>query len=372
MRLLKVSTLKIEEFAYDRVPKYVILSHRWGDDELSLQDVEEGALTREVKKEGAKKVLQVSSIAQSDGFEYAWIDTCCIDKKSSAELSETINSMYVWYSEAERCYAYLADVRSDVIRDSQWFTRGWTLQELLAPSEVYLFSANWDYLGTKKTLQKSISSRTGIPVAILLGDVHLETTSVAQRMSWAAKRETTRLEDRAYSLMGIFGVNMPLLYGEGERAFTRLQEEIMRISDDHTLFAWKQGGMDGGLLAASPAAFENSGNIVRFEPSGAFGSPLAVSNRGIHLDLRFIGVGAPRLGLAVLHCRERDSRELVAIYVRDIYLTMTQFERVFSEKLERLDLYAFKKAWCYLHRSPKMLGNVILVHCIISIPRKSY
>ncbi|KAK2594850.1 hypothetical protein QQS21_007438 [Conoideocrella luteorostrata] len=345
MRLLKASTLEIEEFGHDQIPKYAILSHRWGKDELSLQDVEGGVLTKQgLKKEGLDKVRQFTSRANSDGFEYAWIDTCCIDKTSSAELSEAINSMYIWYDRAERCYAYLADVRSkDEFQESEWFSRGWTLQELLAPSDVYFFGYNWDYLGTKETLQQDISSRTGIPVNILLGDSDLETASIAQRMSWAAKRKTTRLEDRAYCLMGIFDINMPLIYGEGERAFARLQEEIIRVSDDHSLFAWEHGDSHGGLLATSPSAFERSGNVIQFNSSYALNSLLTISSKGVHLQLRFIGIGPRGLGLAILNCRERDGKDKpIAIYVRDTSLTMERFERVYSEKFERLDLRKFR------------------------------
>ena len=146
--------------------------------------------------------------------------------------------MCFWYQEAKVCYVYLADVSSkEAFSKSRWFTRGWTLQELIAPSTVIFFDENWTKLGTKADLEEIISNRTGIPESILSGDDDLEEFSIAQRMSWAAERETSRIEDHAYSLMGIFGINMPLLYRERESAFIRLQEEIMKISDDHSLFA---------------------------------------------------------------------------------------------------------------------------------------
>ena len=153
--------------------------------------------------------------------------------------------MYRWYQQAEVCYAYLADVPSDTVNvgsefsKSKWFTRGWTLQELIAPSEVIFLGKEWQKIGTKSSLEDDLSRISRIPVNVLLGDDNLESVGVAQRMSWAAKRETRKIEDRAYSLMGIFGINMPVIYGEGKKAFVRLQEEIIKVSDDHSIFAWK-------------------------------------------------------------------------------------------------------------------------------------
>ncbi|KAL4895121.1 hypothetical protein BDV59DRAFT_160125 [Aspergillus ambiguus] len=145
-------------------------------------------------------------------------------------------------------------------------------------------------------------------------------------MSWAAKRQTSRVEDRAYSLMGIFSVNMPLIYGEGEVAFIRLQEEIMRISDDDSLFAWASSDNRGGLLATSPTDSSHSNNIARTDPFGTLDNPSTISSRGIHLDLRFIGIGCEGLGLAILHCKERSGgHKLIAIYLRDLFLTMNLF-----------------------------------------------
>ena len=265
MRLLDTHTLKVEEFGGSTIPLYAILSHTWGQNEITFQDIK-GDDVEEMA--GYDKVRNTCAIAAAYGFDYVWIDTCCIDKTSSVELSEAINSMYHWYEQAEVCYAYLADVLSDISdgsasrRGSQlpsecrWFTRGWTLQELIAPSVVIFFNREWQQIGTKSSLQKDIFEITGIPVGILSGADDLDTASIAQRMSWAANRETFKLEDHAYSLMGIFGINMPLLYGEGTRAFVRLQEEIMKVSDDHSIFAWKSKDQShGGLLATSPDAF---------------------------------------------------------------------------------------------------------------------
>ena len=164
-------------------------------------------------------------MAAADGFHYIWIDTCCIDKASSAELSEAINSTYRWYHESGVCYAYLADVPPNAVDNefakSRWFTRGWTLQELIAPLTVIFLNKEWQKIGIKSSRQRIISEVTGIPANILLGG-DLERASIAQKISWASKREITRIEDIAYCLMGIFSINMPMLYGEGERVFIRL------------------------------------------------------------------------------------------------------------------------------------------------------
>ncbi|EHK50138.1 uncharacterized protein TrAtP1_007735 [Trichoderma atroviride] len=337
MRLLKTDTIELETFEYGDVPPYAILSHRWGKDELTYQDLETGAAAKE-RKEGFTKVRQCCAKAKADGFDYAWIDSCCINKKSSSELSEAINSMFNWYHQAERCYAHLADVPSkSTFVESEWFTRGWTLQELLAPSDLQFVDENWAYIGTKITRQQDISDCTGIPVNILCGDDDLDTASIAQRMAWASKRKTQRLEDRAYCLMGIFGIYMPLIYGEGEQAFLRLQEEIMRISHDDSLFAWKSSDSRGGVLATSPDAFRESGDIVQFNPFNDYNTALTINSRGIHLKTRFIGIGPQRLGLAILHCKRKSEDKPVAIYARDLLGTMETFERVMSDKIECFD-----------------------------------
>ncbi|KAE9374308.1 HET-domain-containing protein [Stipitochalara longipes BDJ] len=264
MRLLNASTLKLHEFFGDSIPPYAILSHRWEEQEVTFQDLQDG---RGHRMKGWSKIIGCCQQAVEDGFEYAWIDSCCIDKSSSAELSEAINSMYSWYEAAVLCYAYLSDVRiSSHYFDSreypfscsQWFTRGWTLQELLAPEMVIFFDMHWKEIGTKATLANDIKTITGIDD---LNAIH--SASVAQKMSWAARRETTRIEDRAYSLMGLFNVNMPTLYGEGERAFLRLQQEIIRTTEDQSIFAWTSHQRWSGLLARSPSSFIDSGDILQ-------------------------------------------------------------------------------------------------------------
>ncbi|KAK0639127.1 hypothetical protein B0T16DRAFT_336794, partial [Cercophora newfieldiana] len=164
--------------------------------------------------------------------------TCCIDKSSNTELCQAINSMYRWYREAVVCYTYLADVPERGFEESEWFDRGWTLQELIAPPLVVFFDAEWIRIGTKSSMSATISAVTCIPQKILLTSNHAD-ASVAQKMSWAAGRKTSVVEDRAYSLMGLFDISMPMIYGEGERAFVRLQEEILKMTDDLSIFVWK-------------------------------------------------------------------------------------------------------------------------------------
>ncbi|KAB8264580.1 ankyrin repeat-containing domain protein [Aspergillus pseudonomiae] len=339
----------IEEF-FGEPPPYAILSHTWHEMEVTFQDITNGV----IDKKGFKKVKDCCTFARADGYGYAWIDTCCIDKTSSAELSESLNSMYRWYQEAEVCYAYLADVPSKPFAESRWFKRGWTLQELIAPSTVVFLDHEWNELGTRESLRDALSEITSIPAGILMGEDDVETASVAQRMSWAARRETTRIEDRAYCLMGIFGINMPPIYGEGKNAFIRLQEEIMKILDDHSIFAWRSDSEEenhGGLLATSPDAFRESANVVPYNPFATIEGPLTVSSKGIHLELRFIGIGHPGLGLAILHCTERErENRLIGIYLQDSLLTMQQFKRRHCGRFQFLNLGDLKPSQYPLRR----------------------
>ncbi|KAI1792773.1 HET-domain-containing protein [Ganoderma leucocontextum] len=194
----------------------------------------------------SEKIRRSCEIARAHGYRYLWIDSCCIDKTSSSELSEAINSMYIWYRDASVCYAYLSDVLMDSdpdlwklgFRMSRWFTRGWTLQELVAPRNIVFLTTEWLVIGTKVTLVADIELVTGIESDVLMHRKSLDEVSVARRMCWAATRQTTRVEDEAYSLLGIFDINMPTLYGEGDRAFRRLQEEILKRIPDQSIFVW--------------------------------------------------------------------------------------------------------------------------------------
>lgn len=229
-------TLKLtDRFFGDDIPHYAILSHTWGPDaeEFTFKNIVEGTGT---SKSGYQKIEFCGEQARQDGLRYFWVDTCCIDASNHVELSEAINSMYQWYANASKCYVYLQDVAppndhdpdtwEEEFRKSRWFTRGWTLQELLAPASVEFFTMYGRKIGTKMTLQHRICAITGIPVQALQG-VALSTFSIAERISWQDHRNTKLKEDAAYSLLGICGVYMPLIYGEGKNnAFKRLWREV--------------------------------------------------------------------------------------------------------------------------------------------------
>lgn len=224
------------------IPSYAILSHTWGTDEeeVTFKDMIEEGIGE--SKAGYKKIRFCGEQAERDGIQYFWVDTCCIDKSNNSELTEAINSMFRWYSDAEKCYVYLSDVSSSptsdddhnshqpswepAFRRSKWFTRGWTLQELIAPVSVEFFSKEWEKLGDKTSLKQYIHEITGISVKAL-ERVSLSDFTVDERFSWAEKRMTTRIEDNAYSLLGIFEIYMTLIYGEGrENALRRLRQKI--------------------------------------------------------------------------------------------------------------------------------------------------
>ncbi|KAM0712011.1 hypothetical protein Q7P37_011105 [Cladosporium fusiforme] len=379
MRLLRAGTFEpgqekleiIEEFGLD-VPEYAILSHTWGRDEVTYQHVLGGTAQ---EHGGYNKVLSAMRLAASDGLEYIWIDTCCIDKSSSAELSEALNSMYAWYERSKKCYAILEDVPERYSADfvskfssSRWFTRGWTLQELLAPTNVYFFGKDctdvWTPIGDRIQLQDQISEVTKIPFGYLDGREHVHHASVAKRMSWAAKRQTKREEDVAYSLLGLFQVNMPMLYGEGSKAFLRLQEEIMKQSDDHSIFAWTKQPLDDyhdssengstfewvneysddniefdelrnaqfmkgthGLLADSPADYAQSGKIVAWTHAEDQ-TPYQMTNRGLSISLRLQPL-TDCLCIGLLECHvEYETTQRLGILMERLHNGPKQFARV--------------------------------------------
>jgi hypothetical protein len=300
MRLLNVHTLNLEFFQENEGPLggYTILSHAWAEEEVSFKDLTDG---NALHLRGYQKIMGCCELSKREGFDYTWIDTCCINKDSSAELSEAINSMFKWYYTSRVCYAYLGDAYS-VFAGSRWFTRGWTLQELIAPDTVVFLDADWKEIGTRQSLAKGISGITGIPTAVLdptdfryPPHEFLERYTVAQRMSWAATRQTTRIEDEAYCLLGIFNVSMPLLYGEGRKAFQRLQRQIMEETQDISLYAWQDTTLrhvvgTSPLLASSPGVFQGCGNITLLQPSQWCGL-LTPTKRSLvsHFVLRLAG-----------------------------------------------------------------------------------
>jgi hypothetical protein len=211
MRLLNTSTGFFEEFIGTNIPAYAILSHTWSEEEVSFKDMTATTEPLYMSKKGYAKISMACQLAKADGLQYAWIDTCCIDKTSSAELSEAINSMFQWYERAEKCYAYLVDLEGlestvswrENLAYCRWFTRGWTLQELIAPVDVYFFDQHWNMLFRKSEGIGVLTNITGIDRGVLAGSRSLQSISVAQRMSWASRRVTTRVEDEAYCLLGI-------------------------------------------------------------------------------------------------------------------------------------------------------------------------
>lgn len=371
MRLLNTETFKLHEFIGSDIPRYSILSHRWGNDEVSLHDFENG-LNR--GGYGWAKIVKCCEISGNLNYEWTWIDTCCIDKKSTAEVSEAINSMYRWYQRAAACLVFLPDVHTvdttcrtvsedevfhmnsqcapfymTQFKDSVWFTRGWTLQELLAPTKILFYNASFALIGTtsahedvdnqKMELRALIADASSVPIVYLeRTNRHMERASIAQKMSWAAKRHSTREEDTVYSLLGLFNVNMPLLYGEGGRqAFFRLQLELIKATDDESIFAWAvdgtghDRGLFCGVLASSPQRFYRSTSIYNTAERDWLRRPYSMTNKGLEFTLWLPKVWVQHLEyskryevLLPLHCerwtRRGDAQEmewvalLVALY----------------------------------------------------------
>ncbi|KAI1089237.1 HET-domain-containing protein [Rostrohypoxylon terebratum] len=355
MRFLETHTaketgiLKLVDKTSNELPTYAILSHTWEENEIVFDDIENGTANNAYHKDPAtlaslSKIRGACIQAADSGYDYIWIDSCCIDKRSSAELSEAINSMFVWYRDAAVCYAFLLNSPNEldtqeaqhIFANDKWFTRGWTLQELLAPAEVIFFSGDWIPIGEKRLLCVLLADITGIDKEILLGERPLTSASVARRMSWAAKRVTTRPEDRAYCLMGIFSVNMPMLYGEGgEKAFIRLQEEIMKQSDDQSLFAWVNPSSPpdimGGLLAPEPSCFSYSQSILPYqdwEPR----TPYTVTNRGLRIELHLTARSeGENEFVATLDCPvppDYKDSSFLAIYLKKLSETDEQYARI--------------------------------------------
>ncbi|RGP75372.1 hypothetical protein FLONG3_5763 [Fusarium longipes] len=293
MRLINTKTFELHEFFSENTPPYAILSHAWGDQEVTFQDWQNRQQV--TQRDGYTKIVKACSEALNRNLEWLWVDTNCIDKSSSAELSEAINSMFAYYQKSEICFAYLVDVPTakedpDVlniqIEKSRWFTRGWTLQELIAPKSLIFYAADWSAIGRKDKFAL-VSIITNIDAMYLSGESSIHEASVAKRMSWLAKRTTTRAEDMAYCMLGIFGINMPLLYGEGKTAFFRLQQEIIKTSNDHTIFCW--GWNEdvpknwASFLAPWPTTFEGAGKFRVLESDDI--SVFSMSNAGLSIQL---------------------------------------------------------------------------------------
>ncbi|KAI7159665.1 hypothetical protein KC343_g7531 [Hortaea werneckii] len=441
MRLLyrdAQGTYHLKEIADALEERYAILSHRWyPEGDILYADLANQHQPEVRNKQGWRKLRYAVDQAEQDGHRYVWIDTCCIDKTSSAELSEAINSMFFWYQQAQVCYAYLWDISSECPpfsdarapngegdvsvtpgegQDSQavdahpesavlrqwrvkftecsWFTRGWTLQELIAPREVRFFGVDWNPLGSSHHLVETIAARTLIDADLLRGRKELKRYSIAQRMSWAADRVTSRIEDRAYSLLGLFDVNIPLLYGEREKAFMRLQEEIIHRSNDQSIFAWGYGmSIDenpGALLARSPADFRGSSNIIFREPD-SFGKALQLDSQALRGSF-VVRYEMDGLWTAKLHCEDVKGRRIKLSIVRrnSISLHESSFQRRTLRSLEDRSMGAVARsghgfcsrisptrampaptsgtmdAWRAVDKDKKMAGEVIKLRIVTS------
>ncbi|KAE8443025.1 hypothetical protein EG329_002419 [Mollisiaceae sp. DMI_Dod_QoI] len=285
MWLINTSSFALEFVSDAEVCEYAILSHTWGQDEISFKDMADVGLAR--TKPGFQKLEKTCELARSRGLQYAWVDTCCIDKSSSAELTEAINSMFQWYKTAEACFVYLSDYDDQFESESgisgcRWFTRGWTLQELIASQKIEFYDKWWKLLGNKESFLSRLSNITEIEYEVLKDCEKVKTIPIGRRMSWAASRTTTRMEDMAYCLFGIFDVNLPLIYGEGRKAFIRLQEAIARESTDISLFAWESTG-SYGAFAQSPADFITCSDIFCVGYATAPSVEYTLTNKGLHM-----------------------------------------------------------------------------------------
>lgn len=379
MNLINTFTLELEFVSNLEQTPYAILSHTWGYDEVSYQDFRN--LAEAKRKQGFKKIMRTCELASLRDLKYVWVDTCCIDKSSSAELSEAINSMFQWYRRAAVCFAYVADLPVcsgatsldwPTEREYRWFTRGWTLQELIAAEKVEFYDQNWVYRGEKSVLLRGISHVTKIDESVLSHSATLSEIPVARKMAWAATRKTTRIEDLAYCLLGLFDINMPMIYGEGSRAFTRLQEEIAKATNDMSLFAWtSQTSEDGsrsesdpvfrGLLAESPAEFFECRYLVRYKdltPTTEF----AITNNGVRFQSRLGLTNDTKEHVLGLDCGIKKSPEGTSkpFHWMGIYLLQTGsgFVRLTPSKLfltENPRLWIGEQSTIYVH---KKLGEV--------------
>lgn len=292
LKFIQERRIHFEEFYDSEIPDYAILSHTW---ERNQEVTYEDCNSDESKaKSGFIKICETCDLAVHHSFNYVWVDTCCIDKSSSAELSEAINSMFKWYQRAGICFAYLSDLEDvDRLKDCRWFTRGWTLQELIAPINMLFFDKDWVKVGDKKKpgWLSLLSFITKIPDEVLAHEAQLASFSVARRLSWAAGRKTTRVEDIAYCLLGMFDINMPMLYGEGEKAFYRLQEEIINSIYDLSILAWSPpDSMEGDFCGCFAMHPDNFSSCLDWPNSATWSlveeGQMTVTSKGVVVQVR--------------------------------------------------------------------------------------
>ena len=405
MHLLDVNTFELRD--RDELGssiKYAILSHRWTDEDKtfplhlfmpSSNEDEEMAQSRLQFKQRLKsarsnssgenravaKVARACHMASEDGIPYIWIDTCCIDKRPGADvrqISIALTSMFRWYQEAQVCYTYLQDVSisqsggwQDQFKKSEWFTRGWTLQELLAPRNLRFFDQNWTFMGTKQSMWSEIQEASGIEATYLNGD--FTGACIAVKMSWISKRMTTLREDMAYCMLGIFGVPMNVQYGWGEIEFLRLEEILVGKFDDESIFAWADTGprehqkseqpIKYGLLAPWPSLFQNSTNLTverdklhkprnegghKVEKDGIrFPVPMRWPDHGNGIDWNNLAVATMRTYKLGLNCWQigQEKKGSVTIYLEKDQ--NRQWRRTNTQRLD-FDKSALRKSFRFL------------------------
>lgn len=364
MRLVNVRTFKLKEFGEYEVPPYAILSHTWGLREASLRELRKATSISIKTNQIFRKIVCACFQARKDCLQWLWVDTACIDNTSSVDVQEAVNSAYEWYQKSQICYVYLDDLDgscpplsdptiegcgrhgeqnhripfwAESMANCKWFTRGWTVPELIAPMRIKFFGKTWKLVATKTNLVRYLSRITGIDAGVLTHARKIGSVSIAVRMSWAANRQTTRIEDRAYSLLGIFGVSIPIVYGEGNRAFARLQEEIMKFSNDQSIFAWCTEKPDGTVLMAdSPDDFASSRGIVVWGRPKSF----QLTNQGLRATLPVIVEQKKHETslLAVLNLRhEDDLRGALALRLRQYPGNFDQFYLASGDSTEDKD-----------------------------------
>ena len=344
--------------------EYAILSYCWcasEEQELRFSEIRNLSIDAAHSLEqhgGYQKVVRCCKKARDDRIEWLWTAPCCVSWQNSTEMSKAVNSMYRWYANSKRCYAYLQDVNKhtpsteDTFTRSKWFECSWTLQELLAPRDIEFFDCHWTRIGDKASLVPTLTDITGIPQDILMHGLppshHPYRPSVAQIMSWASRRQTNRTEDQAYSLIGLFGVHLAVQYGEKEYAFQRLQEAIIKEYNDHTIFAWFTNSRRGSVLADNPSCFRDSSDIIGLDPYIAFSKcPQAIAELkshggfhitkiGIELWLPLCTVGSEpgnHVQATLACCRSGNPKPIIL----DLSLAFTEYDDVFLREVTSID-----------------------------------